>query len=214
MPRTVLLDLDGTLTDPRDGIVRSIRHALERLGAPCPPDASLVRYIGPPLHASFGELLGTDDRARMDEAVALYRERYRPVGLFENAVYDGIPEALGALRAAGHRLVVCTAKPTEFAERILAHFGLRDAFEAVHGAELDGTRTDKAELMAWLLPRAGIDPADAVMVGDREHDVVAARANGVRAVGVLWGYGSAAELAAAGAHALVARPEEIADAVR
>jgi phosphoglycolate phosphatase len=214
VPRTVLLDLDGTLTDPRDGIVRSIRHALERLGAPCPPDDHLVRYIGPPLRASFGELLGTRDRARMDQAVALYRERYRPIGLFENAVYDGIPQALDALRAGGHRLILCTAKPAEYAEEILVHFGLRGAFAAVHGAELDGTRVDKAELMAWLLPREDVDPADAVMVGDREHDVVAARANGVRALGVLWGYGSAAELTAAGAEALLERPAELAAAVR
>ncbi|BDG05452.1 HAD family hydrolase [Anaeromyxobacter oryzae] len=210
----ILFDLDGTLTDPRDGIVRSIRHAVERLGIACPPDAALERYIGPPLHESFAELLGPARASEASRAVALYRERYAPVGMYENRVYPGIRELLGSLRAAGHRLIVCTSKPTVFAERIVGHFELAGFFEAIHGSELDGTRTDKRELMAHLLRATGLHGSAAVMVGDRLHDVAAARAHGLRAVGVLWGYGSADELRAAGADALVERPEDVAAAVQ
>lgn len=209
MLRHVLFDLDGTLTDPRDGILRCIRHALDRLGVASPDDRTLEAAIGPPLHESFAALLGPARAGEALDAVRLYRERYAVTGMYENQVYPGIPELLARLRAAGCRLSVCTSKPHVFAETILTHFGLRDAFEAVYGAELDGTRTDKAELVAWLLPRAGFAPGEAALVGDRLHDVRAARTHGLRAVGVLWGYGSALELREAGADALVGAPAEV-----
>lgn len=209
VPGSVLFDLDGTLTDPREGIVASLRHALAVLGVECPPDARLERFIGPPLPQVFAELLGSGRGTEIARAVELYRERYVPVGLYENRVYPGIPELLAGLRAEGRRLFVCTSKPTVLARRIVDHFGLAGHLDDVFGCELDGTRGDKADLMGWLLPRAGIAADRAVMVGDRKHDARAARAHGVTALGVTWGYGSPEELREAGALVLVDRPEEV-----
>jgi phosphoglycolate phosphatase len=209
----VLLDLDGTLTDPRDGILRSLRHALTGLGAPCPADEALERFIGPPLQESLAEMLGPGRRGEVPRAVALYRERYGESGLFEAEVYPGITELLSSLAADGHRLFVCTSKPTVFAARVVRHFGLDRHLEGVYGSELDGARSDKRELLAHLLSHVGMPAERAVMVGDRKHDVLAARANGVRAIGVTWGYGSAAELRDAGADVLVDDPGDLLAAV-
>jgi phosphoglycolate phosphatase len=210
-PRELLFDLDGTLTDNYAGISASIRHALARFAAPPPDDSELRRYVGPPLRESFARLLRTDDREMIERAIGHYRERFSAVGWKENVAYPGIEHALATLRAAGARLFVCTAKPRIFAERIVAHFGFDAHFAAVYGADLDGRYDDKARLLAHLLEREGIARADAVMIGDRDNDVRAARANGVRAVGVLWGYGTATELA--DADAIVATPAELPDVV-
>jgi phosphoglycolate phosphatase len=196
--RTLLFDLDGTLTDPRVGIVTCLRHALAALQAVSPTDRELERFIGPPLQETFRVLL-RETPERADEAVRLYRERFADVGMYENEVYPGIPELLAALRDAGYSLRVATSKPGVYAERILTHFGLAPYFAGIHGSELSGARTNKAELLAHVLAVADIDPARARMIGDRSFDVLGARANGVRALGVLWGYGSRAELVAAGA---------------
>lgn len=204
----VLLDLDGTLTDPGEGILRCIRHAFTALGESCPSDAQLERHIGPPLHLGFAALLGPDS-AKVARAVALYRERFSETGIFENKVYPGIPAALKSLKALGAELIVATSKPTVFAERIVAHFGLADDVMAVFGSELDGTRSDKAELIAHVLKHRSILPNDACMVGDREHDIRGAKANGVSAVGVLWGYGLRQELVEAGAAAICEKPEQL-----
>jgi phosphoglycolate phosphatase len=203
MTRVVLFDLDGTLTDPRAGIVRSLRHALERLERPCPPDDALAACIGPPLRSSFATLLATSDRCLIEQAMALYRERFAAVGLYENEVYDGVPAMLGAAASQGP-LVVATSKPVVFAERILRHFGLDHFFQRVYGPDLDGRFDAKAELLAT----ERLAGADCVMVGDRRADVIAARANGVRAIGALWGYGSRDELLEA--DALCATPCELA----
>jgi phosphoglycolate phosphatase len=200
--QAVLLDLDGTLTDPRTGIVRCIRHALERLDRPCPPEAALAACIGPPLRGTFGALLDTADPALIERAMALYRERFAEVGLYENEVYAGVPAMLDALRCAGRRLFVATAKPAVFAERIVRHFALDDHLAGVYGPELDGRLDDKGQLLAHVLAKEGLAAAAVVMVGDRAVDVAAAHANGVRSIGVLWGYGSRDELRDAGAHAL------------
>jgi len=206
-PRELLFDLDGTLTDNYAGISASIRHALARLAAPPPDDSELRQFVGPPLRATFAQLLGTQDRYTVERAIGHYRERFSAVGWKENVAYPGIEEALARLRAAGARLFVCTAKPLVFAERIIAHFGFDAHFAGVYGADLEGRFDDKARLLAHLLEREGIAGADAVMIGDRDNDVRAARASGVRAVGVLWGYGTAAELA--DADAIVATPAEL-----
>jgi len=206
--RTLLFDLDGTLSDNYAGIAASIVHALACLDAPAPPAAVLRTCVGPPLRESFARLLDSDDAARIERAVAHYRERFAAVGWRENVVYDGIAEALAALTAHGASMYVCTAKPDVFARRIVNHFGFAPRFRAVYGADLAGRFDDKARLMAHLLATEGIDPAQSVMIGDRGHDVRAARANGVRAVGVLWGYGSRAELE--GADALLDAPSELA----
>ncbi|POF31519.1 HAD family hydrolase [Roseibium marinum] len=195
MPFTTLLfDLDGTLTDPFDGITRSIRYALENMAAPVPEAEELRWCIGPPLWESFRILLGTDDQTRLDRAVAFYRERYTDTGLFENALIDGIPETLERLTASGHRLHVCTSKPQAYAGRIVEHFGLMPYFGKVYGAELDGTRSAKAELIAHILQEEGIGASQTVMIGDRKHDLIGANANKVAGIGVLWGYGSREEL--------------------
>ena len=209
-PLALLFDLDGTLTDPREGITKCIAHALERMGREAPPLDALTFAIGPPLRASLARLLGTDDRDAVERALGHYRERFAGTGLYENAPYAGIDAALAALRAAGHRLFVATSKPRVYAERIVGHFALDAHFEAVHGCELDGTREDKRHLLAHLLPRHGLAPRATAMIGDRGVDMRAARHHGALALGVTWGYGSREELREAGAHALCDSPGELA----
>ena len=210
----ILFDLDGTLTDPREGITKCIAHALERMGVEPPPLHELTFAIGPPLRASLARLIGADSRDAVERAIAHYRERFADVGLYENAPYEGIAETLAALRGAGHRLFVATSKPHVYAGRIVSHFNLPAHFEAVHGCELDGTREDKRDLLAHLFPSHGIDPSRAVMIGDRGVDMIAARHHGSRALGALWGYGSPSELEEAGAHALCARPKDVPSRLR
>lgn len=206
----VLLDLDGTLTDPREGIVRCMRHSLTSLGEPCPSDAELERYIGPPLHLSFAAILGSGS-PKVAQAIEAYRDRFSVTGIFENKLYPGIPAALRSLKELGATLIVATSKPATFAERIVVHFGLAHDITAVFGSELDGTLSDKGELIAHVLERRAIAPADTYMVGDREHDIRGARANRVSAIGALWGYGSRDELVDAGAVALCEQPEHLCD---
>ena len=203
----VLVDLDGTLVDPKPGILGSVQYALRRLGAPVPPMDELGWAIGPPLRTTFPKLLGRDDLT--EEAVALYRENYRNGAMYDVIVYAGIPDALDALNAAGCRLVVATAKPHVFARPILEHLGLAPHFRAIYGPELDGTHDNKADLIAHIARSEGLRSDAAIMIGDREHDVLAAVRNGMRAVGVTWGYGSVAELTAAGAALLCDSPAKL-----
>lgn len=190
----LLLDLDGTLSDNYAGIAGSIRHALSRLGAPDPGDDVLRSCVGPPLRETFARLVAGADASVVERAIDAYRERYAVEGWRENVPYPGIAEALAALHASQTRLFVCTSKPQRFAERIVAHFGFDAWVESVHGPDLAGRLDDKRDLMAHLLASERIDAKDCAMVGDRHHDIRAARLNGVSAIGVLWGYGSAAEL--------------------
>jgi phosphoglycolate phosphatase len=194
---TLFFDLDGTLTDPKEGITRCLQYALEQLGRAFPPQAELVQYIGPPLRWTFPRLLTTDDPALIDAAVEHYRKRYADVGMFENELYPGIPELLKILRDEGFRLFVVTSKPTVYAERIVDHFGLTGYFEAVYGPHLDGRFDDKHELIAHILVERSVMPADAIMIGDRASDILAGRANGTRAIAVTYGFGSIEELATA-----------------
>ena len=143
----VLFDLDGTLTDPREGITRSIAHALERMGVEPPPLDQLTFAIGPPLRPTLAKLIGDETPTAVERALAFYRERFADVGLFENAVYEGIAEALRRLADQGATLYVATSKPRVYAERIVRHFDLDAHFEAIHGCELDGTREDKRDLL-------------------------------------------------------------------
>jgi phosphoglycolate phosphatase len=201
----VYFDLDGTLTDPKPGITRSIQYALGRLDREVPSEDALTWCIGPPLHASLRKLLGADDL--VDRAVSLYRERFADIGLFENRVYPGVEETLSAVASSGRRLFVATSKAVVYAERIIDHFKLRIYFESVFGSELDGTRSDKTDLLGYALKTTGVDPSQAIMIGDRSHDMVGARNNKMTAVGVLYGYGSKQELLDAGAHRLCATPQ-------
>jgi phosphoglycolate phosphatase len=197
MSTTLLFDLDGTLSDNYEGIGGSLRHALAKLGVADPGDAELRRCVGPPLRESFARLLGRDDRPTIEAAIAAYRERYEILGWQENVAYPGIGAALEALRECGARMFVCTSKPEHFASRIVRHFGFDAYFERVYGADLAGLYDDKRKLLAHLLAEQRLDPGACVMIGDRIHDVRAAQVNGARAVGVLWGYGDAEELASA-----------------
>lgn len=195
-------DLDGTLTDSSAGIIGSLHHALERAGKPV-PEHDLVWLIGPPIQQSLVTLVGEDGHA---EVFAYYRERYDEIGWCENEPYPGIHGMLESLAGTARPLYVATAKPRVFAERILNHFDLRRFFVDVFGSELDGTRTRKDELLRWARSESEI-AGPAVMVGDRRFDIEGARANGMRAVGVTWGFGSRRELEAAGADAIVDRPD-------
>jgi phosphoglycolate phosphatase len=201
---TVLFDLDGTLTDPGEGIVRSIRAAFEFAGREPPSAAALTRYIGPPLRDSFREL-GVQPE-EVDSFIGAYRRRYREVGMFENRIYPGVPELLSRLGAAGFRLYVVTSKPREFADAILRHFDLMGFFERVFGSDLDGRLSDKRELLAHAQRIAGLSASRSALVGDRGLDMAAARSHGILAIGALWGYGSISELEAAGAQVLALSP--------
>jgi phosphoglycolate phosphatase len=205
----VLIDLDGTLTDPKKGITACIQHALRSLGYNVPEEAALIRYIGPPLKEAFRELLPLDKHSEVDLAIEKYRERFTAVGMFENSVYPGIAEALESLRSRGARLLVATSKPRVFAERILEHFELSHYFEKIYGSELDGTRTNKAHLISFILSSSSLNPAHTTMVGDRLHDAMGAIANGVKPVGVLWGYGGREELLGAGVVKLLEAPRDL-----
>jgi phosphoglycolate phosphatase len=205
----VLIDLDGTLTDPKKGITACIQHALRSLGYNVPEEATLIRYIGPPLKEAFRELLPIDKHSEVDLAIEKYRERFTDIGMFENSVYPGIAEALKSLRSRGARLLVATSKPRVFAERILEHFELSHYFEKIYGSELDGTRTNKAHLISFILSSSSLNPAHTTMVGDRLHDAMGAIANGVKPVGVLWGYGGREELLGAGVVKLLEAPRDL-----
>jgi phosphoglycolate phosphatase len=203
----VLVDLDGTLTDSAPGIISCVRHALTEMGRACPDDAALRHFIGPPLHETFRKILGSEDPAEVDPVMELYRRHFSERGLYENAVYPGIPAALEALKASGAALFVATSKPLPYAERIIRHFGLDRYFGAVYGSGFDGTLSNKAKLIAHILKAESLSPDETSMVGDRSHDVAGAKANGVRPIGVLWGYGSREELESAGASILCQRPD-------
>jgi phosphoglycolate phosphatase len=203
----LIFDLDGTLSDPYVGITRSYRYAREKLGLEALAEDVLRGLIGPPMHVVFS-VLSDGEPGLFDAAVTAYRERYADVGLYENFVYPGIPQALSAL-AARYRLFVCTSKPTAFATRIVEHFDLMRYFNGVYGCEFDGTRADKGELLHWLIDREGLDPAAAAMIGDRKFDIVAALHNDVMPFGVLWGHGSEAELLEAGAVRCFTAPPDV-----
>lgn len=211
MERTVLFDLDGTLTDPRIGITRCINHALDQMGIECRTEEDLLWCIGPPLLGSFAALVG-EERAPL--ALKLYRERFAGVGLYENAVYPGVPEMLVGLSEQSISLHVATSKPQPYAERILNHFGLNGHFASIHGSTLQGERTDKGELIRHIVSEERLDPRSTVMVGDREHDMIGASAAGIAGIGVLYGYGSREELIRAGARVISESPTGIPSAVQ
>ena len=210
---TVLLDLDGTLTDSRPGIVACYHAALRSLGHEPDLAIDLTFVIGPPPEEIMPQVLARYGDDRVTEAVALYREHYGQGGLFQNSVYDGIPDALAALAATGHTLYVATAKRTIFARRILDHFGLSPAFRTIYGSEPGGALDRKGDLIAHILAREAIPAGAAVMVGDRHHDIAGARGNGLPAIVVAWGYGGRAELEAAGANHVAAHPRDLVAAV-
>ncbi len=205
----VLLDLDGTVTDPFEGIAGCIRHAVRSLGMVPPGEDDLRSAVGPPLRQSFGRLLGSYDAGRIDEAMRLYRERFAVSGLYENRVYAGVPEMLAKLDAAGCSLFIATSKPRIFAQRILDHFALTRYFAGVYGSELDGAYENKSDLLRFLLDTERLQARATAMVGDRSHDMIPAKEHGLCAVGAAWGYGSPKELKEAGADVICNSPAEV-----
>ncbi len=198
MYNTILFDLDGTLTDPKIGITKSVQYALAKLDIREPNLDQLVPFIGPPLVQSFKDFYGfTDLKAR--QAVSYYREYFAKTGIYENAVFPGIPQLLADLCQAGKKLAVATSKPTVFAEQIVKHFHLDGYFELVIGSNLDGTRVNKAEVIQFAVAALSYrNKEELIMVGDRRHDIAGARHNGIDSVAVTYGYGTIAELKEAG----------------
>ena len=199
MIKYILFDLDGTLTESAPGITNSIKHTYKHYGITDYDEAELHKFVGPPLIESFMRYCGfTQEKA--SEAVDVYREYFSTKGLFENAVYGGIPECLETLKNAGFKLAVATSKPQVFCERILEHFDLAKYFDVVKGIPLDDEQMTKAQVIAYALGALGVtDKIEAVMIGDRDYDVKGAKENGISCVGVLYGYGSRSELESAGA---------------
>ena len=209
---TLFLDLDGTLTDPSEGVTTCFRYALECLNRPAPLTSELLQYIGPPLRHSFSCLLG-DDPELVEAALEHYRRRYHTVGIFELNVYPGIEPLLQSLRSDGFALYVVTSKPAVYAQRIVEHFGWTEYFEEVFGPELDGRFDYKTDLIAHIFEQRLLIPQRCVMIGDRASDVVAGRVNGTCAISVTYGFGSVEELSAADPDAICDSPQTIRPAV-
>lgn len=188
----ILFDLDGTLTDPMMGITKSVRYALNYYGIEVNDLNDLLPFIGPPLRDSFKEFYGFDED-KANEAVIKYREYFSTEGIFDNKVYDGIPECLQALKDAGKVLLVATSKPEKFAKQIIEHFNLDKYFDFVGGSEFNG-REKKGDVIKYVLKENQINASDAIMIGDRKHDIIGAHENNLPCVGVLYGYGSLEEL--------------------
>lgn len=208
----ILFDLDGTLTDPKEGITKSVEYALNQFSIEVEHPDLLTPYIGPPLFDSFVEIQGFTPEAAA-QAVEYYRERYRTLGMFENQVIPGIPALLESLRDKGFTLYVATSKPIVFAEQILRHYALDGYFTYAAGSNLDGTRSKKREVIQHVLDECSLPASQALMIGDREHDIIGAKACGVASMGVLFGYGSEEELSAAGADTIAHTVEEVGDII-
>lgn len=206
---TVLFDLDGTITDSGPGIINCVKYALKKAGMPDADVSELRAFIGPPLHEQFRDFCGiTDDQA--EEMVRLYRERYSGTGIFENRVYDGVIPMLEQLKGAGIRILLATSKPEKFAKIIADHFGFEEYFDFIGGANMDGTRTDKQEVIEYVLESCGVsDRTDLIMVGDRRYDVEGAKKAGLASMGVLYGYGSREEIEAAGPDLIAETPADV-----
>ncbi len=206
----ILFDLDGTLTDSGPGILNCLEYALEDQGIPIPERDQMRPLLGPPLVDTFRDVFGMNDQ-QIARAIDKYRERYHDIGLFENCVYEGVPELLAELQSAGLRMATATSKPEYSATRILQHFELDQYFEFIGAAALDGTRDSKSLVIKHTLDNTNTNPTshNMIMIGDRRHDVHGAREHGINTIGVLWGYGDAIELEDAGATDLATNTENL-----
>ncbi|MGE6399969.1 MULTISPECIES: HAD family hydrolase [Bacillus cereus group] len=209
MYTTFLFDLDGTLTDPKEGIINSVLYALEKIGIEEVNISELDSFIGPPIQQSFVDRYNMNE-IEVERAVFYFREYLKQSGLLENKVYDGIGALLQELKDDGNRLFVATSKPTVFAEQVIEHFQLTSFFEEIVGSNLDGTRIKKEEIIAHILQtNEELQKEEMVMIGDRKHDVIGANSNGIASIGVLYGYGNENELSDAGAIHIVKDVEEL-----
>ena len=208
----VLIDLDGTISDSSPGMLTGFRKVFDRFDMEQPSDESIRRHFGPPLAVTWREVYGMTDE-QIVVGLEVYREYYHDVGMFENNLYDGVPELIKDLHAEGVTLSTATSKPEFSASRIIEHFGLREYFTFIGAADLAGTRDDKSAVIAHTLEnlQASSQSHSIVMMGDRRHDVEGAREYGIDTIGVLWGYGTAEELSTAGAIALAERPRDAGD---
>ena len=206
MGKTILFDLDGTITDSGEGIINCVIYALERFGLPIPERDSLRYFVGPPLHESFIKQGVPAERA--EEAVTVYRERYVPTGMFENSPYPGIRKVLETLKTKGHTLYVASSKPEWMCIEILKHFNLDQYFEQICGATMDTSRTNKEAVIAYLIEQNG-KTDNMIMVGDTKFDVIGAKFHGIPCVGVSWGYGTVEEIEEAGASSVVFSMDEL-----
>lgn len=210
---TVLFDLDGTLTDSGPGIISGVKYALKKYNMEVQDDSQLRCFIGPPLKQQF-RLFCNISEEESERAVAYYREYYTDKGIFENAVYDGILNLLSRLKEAGIQLAVATSKPEHFAQIIAEHFNIAQYFDFIGGSQMDGTRTDKEEVIEYVLQSCKIrDRSGVLMIGDRNYDIIGAKNAGIKAMGVLFGYGSLEELEQAGADYIVKTPKEAAEMI-
>lgn len=205
---TVLFDLDGTLTNPGKGITNSVAYSLKKFGIEVEDKNELYKFIGPPLYESFMKYYGFS-KEKAETAVSYFREYFRDTGIFENEVYEGIENLLNELRSSGRKIILATSKPEEFAKRILAHFGLDKYFDFAAGATMDSSRVKKGDVIAYALSESGCSPDNAVMIGDKMHDIQGAKENGLASIGVLFGYGSREELENAGADFIAETVEDI-----
>ncbi|MDM5427574.1 MULTISPECIES: HAD family hydrolase [Bacillus] len=209
MYTTFLFDLDGTLTDPKEGIINAVLYVLEKMGIEEVNISELDSFIGPPIQQSFADRYNMNE-IEVERAVFYFREYLKQSGLLENKVYDGITALLQELKDAGNRLFVATSKPTVFAKQVIEHFQLTSFFEEIVGSNLDGTRIKKEEIIAHILQtNEELKKEEMVMIGDRKHDVIGANSNGIASIGVLYGYGSEIELSDAGAIHIVKDVEEL-----
>ena len=210
MPKSILFDLDGTLTDSGEGIINCASLALRHFGLPVPDREAMRVFVGPPLRDMFFKFGVPADR--LDEAVEAYRSRYIPIGKFENTPYPGIHDLLAQLKKEGHKLYVATSKPEQMSMDILNKFELTPYFDLLAGATLDGSRDTKADVIAYLLKQIG-PQAETLMIGDTVYDVVGANAHGIPTIGVSWGYGSVPEMENAGAKAIAHTMDELHDLI-
>jgi phosphoglycolate phosphatase len=205
-PKSIFFDLDGTLTDSGEGIINCAILALEHFGCPIPTREEMRVFVGPPLHESFIKHGVPADKT--EEAIAVYRSRYIPIGAYENTPYPGIRELLEALKADGHTLYVATSKPEAMSVKILEHFDLAKYFDMICGATMDTSRSSKEDVIAYLLEMNG-KADNIIMVGDTKFDVLGAKHHGIRTVGVSWGYGKVEDMVSAGAVAIADTMEEL-----
>ena len=212
--KTVLFDLDGTLTDSGPGIMNGVEYALKKYGMEVTERSSLESFIGPPLAAQFQKFCGISQEESF-RAVEYYREYYTDKGIFENEVYEGIPELLEALKKDGLQLAMATSKPEKFAKIIAEHFQLDGYFDVIGGSLMDGGRTNKAEVIEYVLEACSVTDRDTVlMIGDRDYDIIGAKAAEVHSMGVLFGYGTKEELEEADAEFIVSTPIEAIEVIR
>lgn len=210
MIKNIFFDLDGTLTDPKEGITKSVAYALDSFGIYVENLDDLKKFIGPPLKWSFMEYTGLAEE-QAEAAVVKYRERFKDIGIFENGVYEGICEMLFKLKKAGFKVVLATGKPIVFANRILERYNIAEYFDGAYGSEFDGTRSEKSEVIEYALRNMELKAEETIMIGDRSQDVVGANAHGMKTIGVLFGYGDSEELLGAGAYKLAETVAELSD---